>query len=431
MARNLDFYDVMAACPQLTYFEFEQPGFLLSQRYQEVTYPSLTDLLLFGSLSPSFQLKQVLARCPNLRFLAFTENMWRPGLLGEELPTLLQDCPKLNYVSLVDDSALESVKDELDRIIKNNQREKQQHGLIELKMILSGATFVAVDTSVTISQHLSTLKSLKLQHCVFRRDLLQENTTSSCLTTLEISNVICSDTSLIALISQCPLLEHLRIDQHITSFTSELTRALGNLQHLQHLYLIPTTSIDRMDIPPRSVIDAFDILFHTLAAKHIQLDTLHILGPDAPIDDTVLESIASYLSSCCDTSIQHLAISSPYCTYQGLETFTARIRQLNLVSLQLHHIEVMISTITLSFMAALPALERLDLIACWNVSGEGLSLFVHRSRHLKSIRVQQCSFIDIMPWIEEAKERLGSSSVYADEDHALSQPPNGFRDWLF
>lgn len=433
MARNLNFYDVMAACPKLTYFEFEQPGTLLSEYTfgeQGITYPLLTDLLLFGSLNPSFRLEPILARCPNLRFLAFTESMWRPALLGEELPTLLRHCPKLNSVSLVDESAIETVKDGLDRIIKSNRRHGEQHGLDELTMDLSGATFVAVDTSMTIAEHLSTLKSVKLQYCLFKGNLLPDNTSTSCMTTLEFRNVLCSDTSFIALINRCPLLEHLLIEQHAMLFTPELARAIGSLLHLQRLYLIPT-STDRMDIP-RTVVDALDILFRTMKDNHVELHTLLIRGRDAPIDDIVLESIASYLSSSCTTSIQHLAISSPYCTSQGLDTFTAKIKHLDyLLSLQLHHFETMISKVTLSFMAELPMLERLVLKSCWNVSGEGLCIFVQRSQKLKSIRVQQCSFIDVMPWIEEAEKRLGSSSVYADEDHALSQPPNGFRDWLF
>ncbi|KAI7880938.1 hypothetical protein K492DRAFT_177532 [Lichtheimia hyalospora FSU 10163] len=430
LTRNVDFYDLMDACPQLTCLEIEQPGTLVSQHIpgdQERVYPRLTELLLFGALSPGFQLEAVLARCPNLRFLAFTGSMWYSESRRRELYTLLQHCTKLNYVSLVDDTALKATEDELDHIINRaDEKDTKQHMLYELKVDLGNNSIIAVDTSRTIAENFCTLQSLKLHQCIFRRDLLQDET--SCLTTLELRNMLCNVNDMIALISKCPLLEYVLIDEPRNSFTPQLVGALGNLLHLQHLYLIPnnTNGLDA----PRTFYDVFDILFHTMQSNHIRLCTLHIIGRDAPIDDIILEKIGFYLSS-CDATIQHLAISSPYSTYQGLDTFITRIKHFNhLLSLQLHHFEVMISEAALSLITELPVLEKLVLMSCFNVSGHGLLSLVQRANKLKSIHVQQCSFPDVAPWIEAAEDRLGPSCVYV-KDIVFAQPPLGFRDWLF
>ncbi|KAI9314531.1 hypothetical protein BX666DRAFT_1967575 [Dichotomocladium elegans] len=435
LGNNLDFFDIMSACPHLTYFEMQRPGVLVTRNIPPfyITFPKLTDLLLDGTPCLDFDLEAILDRCPGLRFLGFTQRKWVPG----DIASLTRHCNRLESLYFVD---TEITFAKLRRkSLLNHQQEEQQDNMdycLRELSIQPVERHGALSVSALVDRHLGTLKHLRLLNCFYSH--LGSGTIAYSLTQLVLSNVEARSHDLANLFSHCPNIVDLTFAQHISTFTPDLIDALStNLNRLERLDfdLLYNQPIHRPI--PRRVAQGLLRLFSGIQHNPVmRLKKLFVVNKKIPINDSVLYSIA-----CLDT-LEVLAVSSAFCTDAGLAAFADRLAQRRrpdvpysvtstfshnqsicnssssskrshrLSHITLYHVDALFSPNVMSAFGSIDGLEDFCLTACTHVTSDGLHALLSKTSGMTKLRLVRCHIIDAVDWISVA--RLLVDAVYFD-----------------
>ncbi|CDS07463.1 hypothetical protein LRAMOSA01412 [Lichtheimia ramosa] len=388
----LDFFKVVAVCPQLTVFDFSASGDQGElEAYSMPTRSKITHMCLNGrpyDIHP--QLELILRQCPHLRFLA-TNNPWIRA--QENMDKLLQYCPKIEYFEYARHTrhARHYRHQHIQRLPLSND----QDGCLR-ELVLDGYR----SGNMPDTHMLTSLEILRLKTTLIR-DVAPFSQVLDRLCVLSCDQVLCDPPGILAsLIQQCPSLEEVSLRGF--PLVPDICEALCNVSRLKRLYLFRNNHMR----PGEG-----NILWPLLQSLHQR--PLQCLQLEGILNDHLIEPL-TLPGNNIHPQLTQLSISSKYLTSGALDWFIIRSTSaiLSMVkTLTICDIK-MVSRTTLAALGDLDHLEHLVLRRCRHVDGDGINDLLCHTKSLRSLFIMHCDISNASKEkIRQAIHKLGKDSV--------------------